>query len=86
MEIRSITSNDLFASKYCRLSKDGKAVEFTRPTFVEANKMAKRELCMIIALFGLRLRPLDGALENANSWLKNHTKKEILDTFKNEFR
>nr|DAX44864.1 MAG TPA: hypothetical protein [Caudoviricetes sp.] len=48
--------------------------------------MSKRELCVYIGLFGLRLRPIDGSLDNANCWLKYNTKKEILDTFKHEFR
>ena len=35
--------------------------------------------------FALRLRPVDGATENANYWLENHTKKEILKQFSHEF-
>ncbi len=84
MEMKSITRKDLLA--YCKLSKGGKTIEFTRPTFSEANKMSKRELCVYIGLFGLRLRPIDGSLDNANYWLKNKTKEEILETFRHEFR
>lgn len=82
MEMKPITRKELLA--YCR--KSGKAIEYTRPTFSEANKMSKRELCIYIGLFGLRLRPIDGSLDNANYWLKNETKENILDVFRHEFR
>ena len=83
MEMKSITRKELLA--YCKLLKGGKAIEFTRPTFAEANKMSKRELCIYIGLFGLRLRPIDGSLDNANYWLKDKTKEEILEVFRHEF-
>lgn len=83
MAMKSITRKELLA--YCKLLKGGKAIEFTRPTFAEANKMSKRELCIYIGLFGLRLRPIDGSLDNANYWLKDKTKEEILDVFRHEF-
>lgn len=82
--MKTITRNDLFV--YCKQVEGKKAIEFIRPTFSDAKKMSKRELCVYIGLFGLRLRPIDGTLDNANYWLKNSTKKEILDTFKHEFR
>lgn len=47
--------------------------------------MSKRELCIHIGLFGLRLRPIDSSLDNVNYWLKNKTKEEILNAFKDEF-
>lgn len=85
MEIKNITKADLFADKYSKLVKGRNPIEFRRPTFAEANKMSKRELCIYIGLFGLRLRPIDSSLDNANYWLKNKTKEEILNTFENEF-
>ena len=75
MEMKPITQKELLA--HCELVKGKKAIEFTRPTFSEAKKMSKRELCVYIGLFGLRLRPIDGSLDNANCWLKYNTKKRF---------
>lgn len=83
MEMKPIKRKELLA--YCKLLKGGKAIKYTRPTFAEANKMSKRELCIYIGLFGLRLRPIDGSLDNANYWLKNKTKENILEVFRHEF-
>lgn len=47
--------------------------------------MRIRTLCIYIGVCGLRLRPVDGATKNANYWLENHTKKEILEQFCHEF-
>lgn len=82
--MKNITIKELLA--HCKFLKGGKAVEYTRPTFAEANKMSKRELCIYVGLFGLRLRPIEGSLDNANYWLKNKTKENILESFRHEFR
>lgn len=85
MEVKPITRKELFACKCCKLSKDRKNIEIKRSTFEEAKKMNMRKLCILVGLFGLRLRPVDGSLGNANYWLNNQTKEELLDLFRNEF-
>ena len=52
-------------------------IERKRPTWEEAKRMRIRTLCIYIGVCGLRLRPVDGATENANCWLENHTKKKF---------
>ena len=86
MEMKPITRKDLLAFKYCKIVEGGKGLEFKRPTFSEAENMSRRELCICIGLFGLRLRPIEGSLGNANYWLKNNTKEDILEKFRHEFR
>lgn len=51
-------------------------VERKRPTLEEVQRMRIRTLCIYIGVCGLRLRPVDGATDNANYWLENHTKKK----------
>ena len=89
MEMKPLTQKEVLKNRFIRIYKNEygqKMVERKRPTLEEAQRMRIRTLCIYIGVCGLRLRPVDGATENANYWLENHTKKEILDTFKHEFR
>lgn len=88
MEMKSITQKEVLKNRFIRIYKNEygkKMIERKRPTLEEAQRMRIRTLCIYIGVCGLRLRPVDGAIENANYWLGNHTKKEILEQFHNEF-
>lgn len=86
--MKSITQKEVLKNRFIRIYKNEygqKMVERKRPTLEEAQRMRIRTLCIYIGVCGLRLRPVDGATENAKYWLENYTKKEILHTFKHEF-
>ena len=86
--MRPITEKEVLKNRFIRIYKNEygqKMVERKRPTLEEAQRMRIRTLCIYIGICGLRLRPVDGATKNANYWLKNKTKEEILETFRYEF-
>lgn len=86
--MKSITEKEVLKNRFIRIYKNEygqKMVERKRPTLEEAQRMRIRTLCIYIGVCGLRLRPVDGATDNANYWLENHTKKEILKQFSHEF-
>ena len=86
--MKPITEKEVLKNRFVRIYKNEygqKMVERKRPTLEEVQRMRIRTLCIYIGICGLRLRPVDGATENANYWLGNHTKKEILNAFKDEF-
>ena len=88
MEMKPITQKEVLKNRFIRIYKNEygqKMVKRKRPTLEEAQRMRIRTLCIYIGVCGLRLRPVDGATENANCWLKNKTKEEILETFRHEF-
>ena len=88
MEMKPITQKEVLKNRFIRIYKNKygkKMIERKRPTCEEAQRMRIRTLCIYIGVCGLRLRPVDGATENANYWLENHTKKEILKQFSHEF-
>lgn len=86
--MKFITQKEVLKNRFIRIYKNKygqKMVERKRPTWEEAQRMRIRTLCIYIGVCSLRLRPVDGATENANYWLENHTKKEILKQFSHEF-
>lgn len=88
MEMKPIKQNEVLKNRFIRIYKNEygkKMIERKRPTSEEAQRMRIRTLCIYIGVCGLRLRPVDGAIKNANYWLENHTKKEILEQFRHEF-
>lgn len=88
MEMKLITEKEVLKNRFIRIYKNEygqKMVERKRPTLEEAQRMRIRTLCIYIGVCGLRLRPVDGSTANANYWLENHTKKEILEQFCHEF-
>lgn len=88
MEMKPITEKEVLKNRFIRIYKNEygqKMVERKRPLLKEAQRMRIRTLCVYIGVCGLRLRPVDGATANANYWLENHTKKEILKQFRHEF-
>ena len=88
MEIKSITEKEVLKNRFIRIYKNEygkKMIERKRPTWEDAQRMRIRTLCIYIGVCGLRLRPVDGATKNANYWLGNHTKEEILKQFRHEF-
>lgn len=88
MEMKPITEKEVLKNRFVRICKNEywqTMVERKRPTWEEAQRMRTRTLCIYIGVCGLRLRPVDGATANANYWLEDHTKKEILEQFRHEF-
>ena len=86
--MKPITQKEVLKNRFIRIYKNEygkKMIERKRPTLEESQRMRIRTLCIYIELCGLRLRPVDGATENANYWLEYHTKKGILEQFRHEF-
>lgn len=57
----------------------------TVPPYKKAKNFDYRTLCIIIGVLGIRIRDLQGSVKNANYWLENRTKEEMLERFKDEF-
>ncbi|EFA98169.1 hypothetical protein HMPREF9019_0948 [Hoylesella timonensis CRIS 5C-B1] len=80
-----ITEEDILNNKSCKANENFTSVTIKRPTLKEAKETDYRTLCLLVGSLGLKFRPLKGSVENANYWLKNKTKEELLDLFKYEF-
>lgn len=85
MEMKSITEEDVLNSKFCKIHESLMKITATIPPLKKAEMLDYRTLCVIVGILGLRVRCLPGSVKNANYWLKNHTKEELLDLFKDEF-
>ena len=83
--ISPITEEDILNSRFCKVNDTLTRVTVIRPTYNEAKAMDYRTLCILVGAFGLRVRSLHGSTENANKWLQNRSKEELLDLFKDEF-
>lgn len=79
--MKAITKEETLNNRFCKFDKRTNQVTIKRLTREEAIKMRKRTLCIYIASSGLKLRSLEKATENANIWLNNHTKDEIINLF-----
>lgn len=80
-----IKEEEVLNNKFCKANEALTSVTIKRPTLKEAKEADYRTLCLLIGSLGLKFRPLKGSVENANNWLKNRTKEELLDLFKYEF-
>lgn len=83
--MKQITEEEILNSRFCKVNENLTRVTVTRPTYNEAKTMDYRTLCILVGAFGLRVRSLHGSTENANKWLQNRSKEELLDLFKDEF-
>lgn len=80
-----ITEEEILNNKFCKVNETLTSVTIKRPTLKEAEETDYRTLCLLVGSLGLRLRPLSGATENANSWLEKNDKDELINLFKDEF-
>lgn len=80
-----ITEEEILNNTFCKANENFTSVTIKRPTLEEAKEIDYRTLCLLVGSLGLRFRPLPGSVENANCWLENRTKEELLDLFKYEF-
>ncbi len=77
-----IKEEEVLNNKFCKANETHTSVTIKRPTLKEAKEADYRTLCLLVGSLGLKFRPLSGSVENANYWLKNKTKEELLDLFK----
>lgn len=80
-----ITEEEILNNTFCKANENFTSVTVKRPTLKKVKETDYRTLCLLVGSLGLRFRPLSGSVENANYWLKNKTKEELLDLFKYEF-
>lgn len=79
--MKSITKEETLNNRFCKFNKRTNQVTIIRPTKEQAIKMRMRTLCLYIASSGLKFRSVEKATENANLWLNNHTKDEVINVF-----
>lgn len=79
--MKTITKKETLNNRFCKFDESTNQVTLTVPTKEQALKMRKRTLCLFIASSGLKFRDVEKATENANYWLTDKTKEEIIDLF-----
>lgn len=79
--MKTITKEETLNNRFCKYDEVNGRVTLTIPTKEQALKMRKRTLCLFIASSGLKFRDVEKATENANYWLTDKTKEEIINLF-----
>lgn len=78
--MREITNNDILENRFIKYTnKEKTRFQIIQPSREKAEKMLKHTLCIFIGVDTLRKRDINGAVKNANHFLKNKTKEDILD-------
>lgn len=85
MKHKVITEEQILNSRFCKVHESLTRIEATIPPYKEVEKLDYRTLCILVGVLGLRVRDLPGSVKNANYWLENHTKDEMLELFNDEF-
>lgn len=79
--MKTITKEETLNNRFCKYDEVNGRVTLTIPTKEQALKMRKRTLCLFIASSGLKFRDVEKATENANYWLTDKTKEELINLF-----
>lgn len=85
MDHKPITEEYVLDSRFCKVHENLIRITATIPPYNEAERFDYRTPCIIVGVLGLRVGDLPGSVRNANYWLENRTKEELLNLFKDEF-
>lgn len=78
--MKEITKEDLLENRFIKYSNKEKTRFYViQPSREKAEKMLKHTLCIFIGVDSLRKRDINGAVKNANYFLKTKTKEDILN-------
>lgn len=75
--MKKITKNEVLNNEFAKTN--GGVITVKHPSKAQAEEMSYRDLCIVLCgSEALKFRPVDKAVENANSWLQKNNREELM--------